>query len=108
MGFPNNKRGLFLNIWRNPRFIAEFVKEWKIARRGTISDEVLKGIVARRSRHIRPAALRDLAIWKNTNRSAFWTPCWPADAHDFDTSIEHLSQYLVSRAQWIDANVDAL
>merc|ERR1712226_1564388 len=36
--FPNNKRGLFLNIWRNPRFIAEFVKEWKIARRGTISD----------------------------------------------------------------------
>ena len=43
-----------------------------------------------------------------TNRCGFWRCCAPEDTHSFDKASEHLSEYLVSRARWIDANVDTL
>merc|ERR1712087_309300 len=103
-----NKRQLFLNLWQHPEFLSAFQSEWKAARLGPLSNEKLSHMVESRSEYIRRAAERDQAIWKRTNRTAFWTPCWPDDAHNFASSVNHLAQYLVDRATWIDLNIDTL
>ncbi|CAE6962505.1 unnamed protein product [Symbiodinium natans] len=106
--FGINKRQLFLNLWLYPGFKAAFAHAWKAARGRMLGDANLIEMVRRRSSQISAAAKNDLHIWRRTNRCGFWRCCEPEDTHSFDRASEHLSQYLVSRARWIDANVDAL
>lgn len=116
LGFPGgsvqefgmNKRQLFLNIWRYPGFKAAFAAAWRQARHRTFGDDALVSMVARRSRVIAASAKRDLHIWRDTNRCAFWHCCAPQDAQSFEEAQGHLSSYLLARARWIDANVDLL
>merc|ERR1711904_32031 len=108
MKFGVNKRQLFLNMWKHPRFAATFVSAWKVARRGPLSDEALTGMIFDHSVKISTSAERDLAIWRKTNRSAFWTCCHPGDMNNFTSSTEHLLRYLLGRAKWMDLNVDKL
>lgn len=106
--FGMNKRQLFLNLWLYPGFKAAFVGAWKAARGRMLGDAMLEAMVRRRSKQIASAAKNDLEIWRRTNRCGFWRCCAPEDTHSFDKASEHLSKYLVSRARWIDANVDTL
>ncbi|CAE7212581.1 unnamed protein product [Symbiodinium pilosum] len=106
--FGINKRQLFLNIWRYPGFKAAFATAWKAARGRMLGDAMLVAMVRRRSKQISSAANLDLDIWRRTNRCGFWRCCAPDDTHSFKKASEHLANYLVSRAHWIDENIDAL
>eukprot|EP00439_Symbiodinium_sp_Y106_P037638 s486_g4.t1 len=106
--FGMNKRQLFLNLWLYPGFKAAFVGGWKAARGRMLGDAMLVAMVRQRSKQIASAAKNDLEIWRRTNRCGFWRCCAHEDTHSFDKASEHLSEYLVSRARWIDANVGAM
>lgn len=108
MEFGMNKRQLFLNIWRHPRFARAFATTWRSARAGPLADAALLGMVERRAREITPAAKHDIGLWNRTQRCAFWHCCHPEDSHDFASATLHLSQYLQGRARWIDGHLDGL
>jgi len=108
MVFGMNKRQIFLNMWQHKEFKEAFVAAWSNARQGPLSDEALTDIVRRRSAVIKRSADRDLKIWSTKDRCGFWDCCYPNDAYSFEESSQHLEEYLVRRATWIDNNVDKL
>mmetsp|Transcript_137750 Transcript_137750/g.428002 ORF Transcript_137750/g.428002 Transcript_137750/m.428002 type:complete len:380 (-) Transcript_137750:76-1215(-) len=108
MEFGSNKRQLFLNIWRQPRFAAAFAAAWRAARRGVLTDAALSALVRRRGAEVQASARRDLGIWRDTPRCAFWRCCHPEDAEDFRLATQHIEGYLLGRARWIDAHVGGL
>jgi len=108
MEFGSNKRQLFLNIWRHPRFAAAFVAAWRAARQGPLSDTALQFLVRRRGAQVAAAARRDIGIWRESHRCGFWPCCHAEDAVDFSAATRHLEGYLLDRARWIDARAGGL
>lgn len=104
--FGSNRRQFFLNVWTHTNFRKSFARYWHRARQGPLSDSAMTTMVERRSQAIAPAAEYDLTIWAKTDRCAYWNCCKPEAAQDFQVASQYLSWYLVSRAKWIDANVD--
>lgn len=103
--FGSNKRQLFTNIWRHPRFAAAFATAWRAARQGPLTDAVLQTMVRKRTAEIDAAAMRDMGIWRHSQRCGFWDCCSLADSKDFRLASMDLEKYLLNRAHWIDERV---
>lgn len=105
--FGRNKKQIFLNIWRRPRFRAAFDKMWQTSRRpdGPLSDAALMASLEHRHDHVATAALRDLHIWRNAQRCGVFQCCSPAASQDFELASRLLSAFVAQRVRWMDAQV---
>jgi hypothetical protein len=103
-------RPLAGRLYQDPRFATALALRWREVRAAGVVEAILRGI-DEEARGLERAAARNFRRWRILGRYVWPNPVDPRTGRirtTWRSEVAFLRQWIVRRAEWLDANVDSL
>lgn len=110
-GFMMTQRPLYAMLFRDERFVEHYIARWRELREGPLSDERIESVIDGAVSYLGPAVERNYAVWGYAFDPERLDPDQKLSPDErnpvsYEAAVERLSTYALSRAHWIDRNIE--